>query len=131
MRRQCLAGHRPDTEENELDSGNSRVSVQTLHQTWMSVSVRNFNSVCCALCISSQAMSAHKWIRLNRLKIFTLSSVSHMPFCPSAHTPKILHRISRVSLRVSLSATHIHLSSEQKAMRFISELTQRGRKHPM
>ena len=91
---EAVSGHRPDTGENEPDSRNSSVSVQRAHQMGMSVLAKNFSSVCCPLLISSQVVSAHKWIRFNRLKIFPRSSVRHKPFCPPAYTPKILHRAS-------------------------------------
>lgn len=88
----AVSGHRPDVGENEPNSRNSSASVQTAHQMGMSVLAKNFSSVCCPLFISSQVVSAHKWIRFNRLKISPCSSVRHMPFCAPAHTPKILHR---------------------------------------
>lgn len=97
LNEKAVSEHRPDTGENESDRWNSSVSVPTAHQTWMSAPVKNFSSVYCHLCISSQVVSAHKCIRLNRLKIFTRSSLSNMPFCPTAPTPKILHCISRLA----------------------------------
>lgn len=88
----AVSKHRPASGENEPDSRNGSVSVaQIAYQPWMSVSVKHFSPVCCHLCVSSQVVSAHKWIRFNRLKIFSLSSFRNMPFYPSAHTPEILY----------------------------------------
>lgn len=87
-----VSDHRPDRGENEPESRNSSVSEdQTMPPPWMSVLVKNFSPVCCHLSISSQVVSAHKWIRLNRLTIFTSFSFSNMPLCPSVHTPKNLY----------------------------------------
>lgn len=73
LNEKAVSGHRPDMGESESGRRNSGVSVQTAHQMWMSVSVKDFSSVCCHLCVSSQVVSAHKCIRFNRLKIFTHS----------------------------------------------------------
>lgn len=85
----AVSDHRRDSGENEPDSRKSSVSEdQTMYPPWMSVSGKPFSPVCCHLCISSQVVSAHKWIRFNRWERFTSFSFSNMPLCPSVHTPQ-------------------------------------------
>lgn len=125
----AVSDPRPDSGENEPDSRNSSASEnQTRHSPWMSVSVKTFRPLCSHLCILSQVVSAHKWIRLNRMKIFTSFSFSNMPLCPSEHTPEIfIPSLQSQPESLLLSSAHIYLPCEQKAMEFISELIQRGR----